>query len=30
MQLLANKVVELRIVTRASDNTISRVLKGAS
>jgi transposase len=30
MQLLANKVVELRIVTRASDNTISRVLKGAT
>ena len=30
LQLLASKVVELRIVTRASDNTISRVLKGGN
>jgi len=30
LQLLASKVVELRIVERASDNTIRRVLKGES
>jgi transposase len=30
LRLLASKVVELRIVARASDNTISRVLKGGN